>query len=112
MPLVQHFYRNTAQVVEKQLRLNSKNPLMLQVLQAGFPKLWRIFSDLSGRVLLVNDKYLLEPLLYKSLALYESAYISRSLSRLLECVNSAFGNKRPSKDDVDRLMRAIARFLI
>jgi len=40
---------------------------------------------------------------------FESIYLGKSLSRLLDPVNSAFaGNKLPSRDDVDRITRVIS----
>ena len=95
---------------------------LLQILQAGYPKLLRIFHDLFERIVLVDrdvSYYYIHlrsennPFM-KILVPFEAAYISRSLTRLLDSVNSAFPEKSSktfsSKDDVEKLCRTFSGF--
>nr|KAJ3421734.1 Conserved oligomeric Golgi complex subunit [Polyrhizophydium stewartii] len=117
------FWQAVSQNLDKELRLATKaSQFLLQVLQAGYPRFMRIFHDLFTRVSLVSGSVFNEsekssesqmPL--KILSSFESAYVSRSLTRLLDTVNAAFPEKPTpgqrmtvSRDDVDKIVRTVS----
>ncbi|RKO88423.1 Golgi transport complex subunit 5-domain-containing protein, partial [Blyttiomyces helicus] len=119
--IVSYFSRILAHSFERELRLATKSSSFLQqVLQNGYPKLLRLFHDYFSRVAGISG----EPgrrsdspesaLLLRTIASFETAYLSRSLSRLLDPINVAFAFKAgpgartlPLKDDIDKLIRVI-----
>lgn len=110
--VIMPFWKSVAHTLEKQLKAQVKeSSLMLPVLQAGFPKLWRIFHDLLERVYPLSsthDKSAIESTFYKLFSVYESAYASRSMNRLMDPVNAAFATKKVLLDDIDKIMRCVS----
>ncbi|KAJ1343648.1 hypothetical protein BSLG_001796 [Batrachochytrium salamandrivorans] len=117
------FWTTFSQILDRELKISTKgSQFLLQVLQAGYPRLLRVFHDLFTRISLVSgntfnetDKSPESQTVLKTLASFESAYISRSLARLLDVVNSVFPDKpapgqRPSasREDVDKIVRIIS----
>ncbi|KAI8912894.1 hypothetical protein BC831DRAFT_554770 [Entophlyctis helioformis] len=122
-PLAIVFWRVLAQTLDKEIKLATKaSQFLLQVLQAGYPRFLRVFHDLFTRVALISghtfnetEKSPESQTLLKILASFESAYVSRSLTRLLDVVNMAFPEKpHPgqrtvvSRDDVDKIVRTVS----
>jgi conserved oligomeric Golgi complex subunit 5 len=115
--LLVYFWKHVSTHLDKELKQATKSStVLLQVLQAGYPKVLRIFHDLFQRFALLatsnsEPETSGEAAVMKILASFESAYISRSLSRILEAVNTAFPDKltKPlSKDDVDKIARTVS----
>ncbi|KAI8898021.1 hypothetical protein BC833DRAFT_620715 [Globomyces pollinis-pini] len=111
------FWTQLSQQLEDQIKKATKgSQFLLQVLQAGYPKLLRIFTDLFSRIQLLNGSNEKNPetvLLMKTLSSFEAAYVSRSLNRLLETVNVVIPERATNKaftnsEDANRLSRTIS----
>ncbi|KAJ3298510.1 hypothetical protein HDU79_010246 [Rhizoclosmatium sp. JEL0117] len=124
---------------EKEIRSAVKSSSFFhQIFQVGYPKLLRLFHDLFSRLTVTNVSGAVTPasssqpavseeasrfasdssVLLKALSSFETAYLRESLARLLEPVNQAFpekpiaGNRTvATRDDVEKLLRAISREL-
>ncbi|KAJ3284748.1 Conserved oligomeric Golgi complex subunit [Borealophlyctis nickersoniae] len=122
--IVTFFWRILSHTFERELRLATKahaSQFLHQLFQIGYPKLLRLFHDFFSRIAVVSGSVFNEETkspesvhFLKSLAAFETAYLSRSLSRLLDPVNFAFPDKplpgartTPSRDDVDKIVRTI-----
>ncbi|XJO74816.1 hypothetical protein BDV3_005579 [Batrachochytrium dendrobatidis] len=117
------FWTNIAQLLDKEIKIVTKgSQFLLQVLQAGYPRFLRVFHDVFTRISLVSgntfngvDKSFESQTVLRILSSFESAYVSRSLTRLLDVVNSVFPDKpvpgqraSASRDDVDKIMRTVS----
>lgn len=96
---------------------------MKQALEGEFPKLLRLYVDLSKRLIASHNKALIETsssdfspeggqqpyqLERELIVQFENAYLSRSVSRLLDPVDLMFSeNKAPTHENVDGLVRTI-----
>ena len=96
------FFELLAEKLDSVLGVATKNSRFLtQILQAGYPKLLRIFHDLNQRILLLSKNDLAAEKVLLVLHQYEVIYVSRSLTRLYELVNHDV--------DVEKFVRGIAR---
>lgn len=71
---------------------------------------WRGFL-ISGTIFFSSP----EKALKNSLQSYEAAYLSKSLSRLFDPINLVFpqgGHSPPSSDEIDGIIKSIARFVL
>ncbi|KAJ1561920.1 Conserved oligomeric Golgi complex subunit, partial [Cladochytrium tenue] len=101
-----------------------------QMLQVGYPKFLRLFQDFSSRFVTASPTTggssgstpeasgSDSSVLLKSLSVFETAYLRESFSRLLDPINLAFPDRplggirpTPSRDDVDKILRACSREL-
>ncbi|KAJ3151941.1 Conserved oligomeric Golgi complex subunit [Geranomyces variabilis] len=120
--LLEFFAKGLASAFERELRMATKaSQILLQQLQNGYPRLLRLTRNVFSRLAVVNgaggasDAVRLDStLMLRCLAPYETAYLSRSLSRLLEPVNSSFPDRvgiaarpPPNNDDVDKVVRTL-----
>lgn len=94
---------------------------MQQTFQTEYPRLLRLFHDFLSRIAVVTGHLGTDFLktskslaILKVLANFESAYLSKSLTRLLDPINSCFpegvgglSKVSPKKEDVDKLIRVI-----
>jgi hypothetical protein len=117
--LLDYFWKKVSLILDKDLKTSTKaSNIILQVLQAGYPKMLRIFHDMFVRIASLNTigrssvgDLSPEKTILKILASFESAYVSRSLSRLLDAVNSTFPDRNSrnlNRDDVDKIQRTIS----
>ena len=108
--LKSYFWRILCENLDIQLKAATKSAnFLLQVLQAGYPKLLRIFSDLFGRIKLsTGQEEFGHVLINTTLKPFETAYISRSLTRLLETVSQIVHKGTPNREDAQKLARTIS----
>ncbi|TPX38056.1 hypothetical protein SmJEL517_g00290 [Synchytrium microbalum] len=121
--LVNHFWNQFSLLLDKEMRLAMKGSTYLQQsLQLGYPRLLRLFQDFFTRINVTNGLESSTPTLdsthaIKTLASFETAYMSRSMARMLEPINLAFPDRSsmgpgprqpPVRDDVDKLVRIIS----
>ncbi|TPX62113.1 hypothetical protein PhCBS80983_g00640 [Powellomyces hirtus] len=121
--LLEFFSKGLSSAFERELRIATKSSqLLLQQLQNGYPRLLRLVRNVFARLSVVNGVgasidavWLDSALMLRSLAPYETAYLSRSLSRVLEPVNAAFPERiglaarpLPVNDDVDKVVRVLS----
>ncbi|KAJ1554271.1 hypothetical protein HK096_004319, partial [Nowakowskiella sp. JEL0078] len=131
--MIDYFWRALSISFEKELRLSTKaSPPIHQTFQMGFPKLLRLFHDFFSRIAVHNGAHFssdsLTPeslMMLKPLHQYESSYVNRCLSRLLDVLNASFTEKSslstssqgtlsvtnkgtPSRDDVEKIVRSIS----
>ncbi|ORY48945.1 hypothetical protein BCR33DRAFT_677247 [Rhizoclosmatium globosum] len=137
--VIKYFWKMVSLNFEKEIRSAVKSSSFFhQIFQVGYPKLLRLFHDLFSRLTVTNVSGAVTPasssqsavseeasrfvsdssVLLKALSSFETAYLRESLARLLEPVNQAFpekpiaGNRTvATRDDVEKLLRAISREL-
>jgi conserved oligomeric Golgi complex subunit 5 len=110
------YWQILSQNVDKEIRAATKsNPVLLQILQFGYPKLLRIFSDLFSKVALLtgNEEQKETAVLKKTLSSFENAYVSRTLTRMLDMVNTLIPEKNgmksnPSVEEANKLCRSFS----
>ncbi|XP_034945044.1 conserved oligomeric Golgi complex subunit 5 [Chelonus insularis] len=79
-----------------------------QALEGEYPKLLRVFLDLRKRLKEKSQLIGTYPISRDILQSFENAYLSRSISRLLDPVHTMFsGDSAPSQDEIDSLIRTI-----
>ncbi|KAJ3321260.1 hypothetical protein HDV06_004485 [Boothiomyces sp. JEL0866] len=112
-----YFWKAVSTALDQEITAATKGSQFLrQVLEAGYPKLLRVFLELFNRVALLNNTKEKESnettLLLKTLSSFESAYINRSSTRLLESVASIFPErnvvKSLSPEDANKFFRTIS----
>jgi hypothetical protein len=109
-----HYWQTLSQNFDKEIRAATKlNPVLLQILQFGYPKLLRVFTDLFSKIaLLVGSENNDTAVLVKTLSSFENAYVSRTLTRMLDTVNHLIPEKgvtknNPSTEEASKLCRSI-----
>ncbi|KAJ3030527.1 Conserved oligomeric Golgi complex subunit, partial [Rhizophlyctis rosea] len=123
--IITFFWQVLSSSFDRELRLATKSSasqLLQQVFQVSYPKLLRLFHDFFSRVAVISGSVFSREshspestFLLKTLAPFEAAYLSKSLTRLMEFVNAAFPSKPvpgsvfvPQRDDVDKIARSIS----
>lgn len=118
------FWSRLLKLLAQELILSAQSSTyMKQALEGEFPKLLRLYVDLSKRLLTAHNKAVVETipsdlspegatqpyqLQRELIAQFENAYLSRSVSRLLDPVNLMFSEtKAPTHENVDGLVRTI-----
>ncbi|KAJ3254207.1 hypothetical protein HK103_007452 [Boothiomyces macroporosus] len=113
----EYFWKAVSTTLEQEITAATKGSQFLrQVLEAGYPKLLRVFLELFNRVALLNNSQQNESnetaLLLKTLSSFEAAYISRSSTRLLESVSSILPDRNVvrslSAEDANKFFRTIS----
>lgn len=117
--LKMYFWLVLSQNLDVEIKKATKSSqFLLQVLQAGYPKLLRVFVDLFSKLSLTStDDISVEmSLIMKTLSVFESAYVSRVLSRMLDTVGSLVPEKtsktNPGTEEAIKLIRSMARYFI
>ena len=99
---------------------------MQQTFQTEYPRLLRLFHDFLSRIAILNGhlgsdfvKNSESKAILKVLSNFESAYLSKSLTRILDPINMCFPERvgglskiSPKKDDVDKIIRVIGLYFI
>ncbi|TPX61391.1 hypothetical protein SpCBS45565_g07276 [Spizellomyces sp. 'palustris'] len=121
--LLDYFWKGLSASLEREIRLATKaSQFLLHAFQTGYPRLLRLVHNVFTRLSVVSGiDYSDETqrpdslLILRTLSPFEGAYLSRSLSRILEPVNTAFPERPgpgvrpvPSRDDVDKIIRALS----
>ncbi|KAL3899765.1 MAG: hypothetical protein SGCHY_001804 [Lobulomycetales sp.] len=121
--VVSYFWKSLTQTFEKELKQAVKSSQILQqLLQLNYPRVLRMFGGLFSNIKLsyatravpstvLEDKCHDHTSMLQPLLSFESIYLGKSLSRLLDPVNVSFSSgksKLPSRDDVDRITRCIS----
>ena len=110
--IVTYFYTCLALTIEKELKDSAKSSKTLaNLLSSNYPRLLRLFRDLFSRITLHDPSQTAHTILLSSLSIFEHSHISKSLSKLLEPINSAFSernSKGPIKEDIDKILRIIS----
>ncbi|KAK3920424.1 Conserved oligomeric Golgi complex subunit 5 [Frankliniella fusca] len=118
------FWTRVMKLLSQELVSSSQNSTyMKQALEGEFPKLLRLYVDLRKRLINAHTKTIAEtsssdlspesskqPYQFERelIARFENAYLSRSVSRLLDPVNLMFSEtKAPTHENVDGLVRTI-----
>ncbi|KAK9729003.1 hypothetical protein K7432_000637 [Basidiobolus ranarum] len=117
--VVNFFWRNLATNFEAELKdAGRRSTLLQQTLQTGYPKLLNLFHQFFSRIA-VHTGYTLgynhqSPeaiLLLATISAYESSYIAKSASRLLEMVNATFPTSgfrmMPKKEEFVQALKVI-----
>jgi conserved oligomeric Golgi complex subunit 5 len=101
----QFFWKGLGDMLDSEITNSTKSSqFLLQVLQAGYPKLLRIFLDLYSRIKLVSG----DEIQLLSLTNFEGAYITRSFTRLNEAVSNILQKGTPNRDDGTKLGRTVS----
>jgi hypothetical protein len=113
-----HYWHVLSIHLDKTIRTATKNnPVLLQILQFGYPKLLRVFVDLFAKIALLSgseeQKTAETAVIMKTLSNFEHAYVSRTLTRMLDTVNSLIPEKsiskgNPSTEEANKLCRSIS----
>ncbi|XP_028523386.2 conserved oligomeric Golgi complex subunit 5 [Apis cerana] len=83
-----------------------------QALEGEYPKFLRIFLDLRKRLKERSQSIGIYKINHDILLPFENAYLSRSVSRLLDPVHTMFsGEGLPTQDEIDSLIRTITNEL-
>ena len=83
-----------------------------QALEGEYPKFLRIFLDLSKRLKEKSQSVGIYNIKHNVLLPFENAYLSRSVSRLLDPVHTMFsGEGLPTQDEIDGLIRTVTNEL-
>ncbi|XP_053975408.1 conserved oligomeric Golgi complex subunit 5 isoform X1 [Hylaeus volcanicus] len=83
-----------------------------QALEGEYPKFLRIFLDLSKRLKERSQSIGIYNINHNVLSPFENAYLSRSVSRLLDPVHTMFsGEGLPTQDEIDSLIRKVTNEL-
>ncbi|KOC69688.1 Conserved oligomeric Golgi complex subunit 5 [Habropoda laboriosa] len=83
-----------------------------QALEGEYPKFLRIFLDLSKRLKERSQSIGIYNINHNVLFPFENAYLSRSVSRLLDPVHTMFsGEGLPTPDEIDSLIRTVTNEL-
>ncbi|CAK9805208.1 Conserved oligomeric Golgi complex subunit 5 [Anthophora plagiata] len=83
-----------------------------QALDGEYPKFLRIFLDLSKRLKERSQSIGIYNIDHNVLLPFENAYLSRSISRLLDPVHTMFsGEGLPTQDEIDGLIRTVTNEL-
>ncbi|KAI8912420.1 hypothetical protein EDD86DRAFT_201305 [Gorgonomyces haynaldii] len=103
--LLEWFWKSFNQSMGQQVKASGQqSPILLQVLQAGYPKVVRIINDTNSKLQTLSFDPKIECFLF-----LEGPYLSRSMTRLLESVNqSVLDNKPIQMDSIDKIGRTIA----
>ncbi|TPX48251.1 hypothetical protein SeMB42_g00684 [Synchytrium endobioticum] len=122
--IVKYFWHQFSTLLDKEMRMAMKgSPYLQQSLQLGYPRLLRLFQDFFARINMtcgIESSIFSSTQAIKTLSSFESAYMQRSLARMIEPINLALPDRGaiapgprqpPSKDDVDKLVRIISREL-
>jgi hypothetical protein len=105
-----YFWQELAACLDWELKNATRAAnFLLQVLQAGYPKLLRIFSDLFSRIRLVTGHDGFQVAFTTiTLSSFESAYVSRSITRMLDLVGDIIGKNNVNREDAQRLVRNVS----
>ncbi|KAG9300036.1 hypothetical protein G9A89_018313 [Geosiphon pyriformis] len=118
--LVHYFWKNLSLNFEKGLKESSKgSSFVQQTLVSGYPRLLRLFRDFFATVESSDPRDVPQEfksqayvVMLHSISNFELGYLSRSLTRLYEPINSGFtaGLLRswPSKNDITNVVKAIS----
>ncbi|XP_011631071.1 conserved oligomeric Golgi complex subunit 5 isoform X2 [Pogonomyrmex barbatus] len=82
-----------------------------QALEGEYPKFLRIYLDLSKRLKERSHSIGIYDIDRNILLPFENAYLSRSVSRLLDPVHNMFSGGLPTHDEIDNLIRMITNEL-
>ncbi|KAL6260881.1 hypothetical protein P5V15_008408 [Pogonomyrmex californicus] len=80
-----------------------------QALEGEYPKFLRIYLDLSKRLKERSHSIGIYDIDRNILLPFENAYLSRSVSRLLDPVHNMFSGGLPTHDEIDNLIRMITK---
>jgi cell fate (sporulation/competence/biofilm development) regulator YlbF (YheA/YmcA/DUF963 family) len=113
-----HYWHVLSIHLDKTIRTATKNnPVLLQILQFGYPKLLRVFVELFTKISLLSgseeQKSAETAVIMKTLSSFEHAYVSRTLTRMLDTVNSLIPEKglskgNPSTEEANKLCRSMS----
>ncbi|ORX71060.1 hypothetical protein BCR32DRAFT_225581 [Anaeromyces robustus] len=118
--IINVFSKKVSELFDKQLKQSIKTSTYLkQVFQTEYPKLLRSISDFYSRIALFNpeisnDSNIKENLpLIQSIKVFEAVYVSKSQTKLNDCIIKAFterfqGPVIPSRDDINRIVNTIS----
>lgn len=129
--ILRSFWLSLAEMLSDELaKAAAESTFLRQAFEGEYPKLLSLFNGLWKRLdqiegqapaggegepsghFLGQDDFKLEEALCRTLAPLEKAYLSRSVSRLLDAVNVALSGSsresRPSQDDLEGIHRAIS----
>ncbi|KAI9099496.1 Golgi transport complex subunit 5-domain-containing protein [Phlyctochytrium arcticum] len=120
--LLSYFWKSLSASFDRELRVATKSSqYLLHLFQSGYPRLLRLVHNVFARISVItgidysDETQRPESLwILRTLAPFETAYLSRSMSRLMELINAAFPDRPgptqrplPSRDDVDRIVRSL-----
>ncbi|KAL2750038.1 conserved oligomeric Golgi complex subunit 5 [Vespula maculifrons] len=89
-----------------------ESSLVKQALEGEYPKFLRLFLDLSKRLKDRSQSFGTYNINRNVLSSFENAYLSRSVSRLLDPVHTMFcGTNLPNQDEIDNLIRTVTNEL-
>ena len=103
------FWEETAKIISTEFRASSSASSQLsQALETEYPRLLGLFKDLLSRLELAqsSSEYSPEVTVRVSLASFETAFLSRSFSRVSDPVNLAVSSRNPPTSvDVDNVAK-------
>lgn len=107
--LSEKFWLNVTGLLAKILIERSQGSSFIkQALEGEYPKFLRVYLDLSKRLKDRSQAIGLYAINRDVLSPFENAYLSRSVSRLLDPVHTMFsGDGAPSPDEIDSLIRTV-----
>ncbi|XP_048513205.1 conserved oligomeric Golgi complex subunit 5 isoform X3 [Athalia rosae] len=107
--LTEKFWLNITSLLAKILIERSQGSSFIkQALEGEYPKFLRIYLDLGKRLKDRLQAIGLYTINRDALSPFENAYLSRSVSRLLDPVHTMFsGDSAPSPDEIDSLIRTV-----
>jgi len=108
--IVAYFWRVSSASFEKELKSAVKGSQMMQfVMQTNYPRVLRMFGGLFGNIVVSHGVPVdgVHTVIGRGLTPFESVYLGKSLSRLLEPVNACFKSGGVSRDGVDRILRVV-----
>lgn len=100
--LASQFWNKLGKVIQDEIKQSS--PALQQMLEEDYPKLLKNYYEMTKK--LNYNHFIFDRSVLKKL---ENSYLSSSLTRILDPVQSMFGveNNVPSHDEIDSLIRAI-----
>jgi hypothetical protein len=119
--IISVFSKKVSDLFDKQLKQSIKTSTYLQqVFQTEYPKLLRSITDFYSRIALFNPEIFNDsnsgeetlPLI-QSIKVFEAVYVSKSQTKLNDCVVKAFNERFqgpvvPSRDDINRILNTIS----
>ncbi|CAG8508079.1 745_t:CDS:10 [Ambispora leptoticha] len=118
--LVQHFWKILSVNFEKELKESSRGSSFVQhALVGGYPKLLSLFQDFFARIETNEVKSKSEEfqsqaylVMLHSISSFESGYLTRSVTRMYEPINSTFSTgllrSSPSKNDISNIVKIMS----
>ncbi|XP_060813476.1 conserved oligomeric Golgi complex subunit 5 isoform X1 [Bombus pascuorum] len=111
--LTQKFWNRVNTLLSKVLIERAQgSSFVKQALEGEYPKFLRIFLDLRKRLKERLQSISIYKINHNVLLPFENAYLSRSVSRLLDPVHTMFsGEGLPTQDEIDSLIRTVTNEL-